>query len=401
MTFISEVLDSVTEVESPRLFWYWSALAALSAVVKDNVWHERGGAYKLFPNIFVMLHADSGLKKGPPVGFAKDLVKRVNNTRIISGRSSIQGILKELGTAYTIPGGKVINKSYGFIVASEFSSSLVNDPAAMTILTDLFDRQYNEGEWRSLLKMETFNLKDPTITMLVATNEAHFEDFIATKDVHGGFVGRMFIIAESQVQKLNPLMRKLDRVPDRARLVDYLKQVAALNGEMQVEESVIKIYEDWYYDFYNTVREQKVKDETGTINRFGDSVLKVAMLLSLSEQPELYISETAMREAITICEQLIGNVRKTTTGKRGKSSLASQKGMVINELTGRDNHMVSRAQLLKKYWMHMSADDLNSIIESLGQAGIITMEQHGGTIVYVMPETIAKEFKHFNEGKNK
>ena len=116
-----------------------------------------------------MLHADSGLKKGPPVNLAKKLVKRVNNTRIISGRSSIQGMLKELGEGYSLPGGQIVKKSVAFIAASEFSSSIVEDKAAMTILTDLYDRNWNEGEW-TLLKMENFTLKDPTITLLVATN---------------------------------------------------------------------------------------------------------------------------------------------------------------------------------------------------------------------------------------
>ena len=153
MNWIQTLVDQHSELESPRNFWYWSGLAIISAVVKDQVWMDRAGAYNLYPNIYVMLHADSGLKKGPPVALAKDLVKRVNNTRIISGRSSIQGILKELGTAYTLPGGKVVNKSVGFVAASEFSSSIVSDPFAMTILTDLYDRQYNEGDYRSLLKM--------------------------------------------------------------------------------------------------------------------------------------------------------------------------------------------------------------------------------------------------------
>jgi len=187
MTWIEEVLAQHEELESPSAFWYWSGLCIISAIMKDNVWLDKF-AYNLYPNIYVMLHADSGLKKGPPVGLAKKLVRRVNNTRILSGRSSIQGILKELGTFTSTPGGGIRSKSStGFIVASEFTSSLVADPAAMTILTDLYDRQYNEGEWRSLLKMETFELKDPTISLLVATNEAHFNDFVEAKDIHGGF----------------------------------------------------------------------------------------------------------------------------------------------------------------------------------------------------------------------
>src|SRR6267142_6154697 len=135
MSFLTEILESANDLESPLNFWYWAGLATISAVVKDNVWIPRAGDYyNLYPNIYVMLHAESGLKKGPPINLAKDLVKRTNNTRIISGRSSIQGILKELGTAYTVPGGKVVTKSVAFVVSSELTSSIVEDKAAATIL---------------------------------------------------------------------------------------------------------------------------------------------------------------------------------------------------------------------------------------------------------------------------
>src|SRR5437773_9702104 len=107
MSWLTELLHSTEELESPQPFWMWSGLATIAAVVKDNVFLNRGKAYKLYPSIYVMLLARSGLRKGPPINLAKRLVKGVDNTRIISGRSSIQAILKEMGTAYTLPGGKV------------------------------------------------------------------------------------------------------------------------------------------------------------------------------------------------------------------------------------------------------------------------------------------------------
>jgi hypothetical protein len=404
MTWLTDLVDQHSELESPRSFWYWSGLCAISAVLKDQVWLDRGGAYKLYPNIYVMLHADSGLKKGPPVGLAKDLVKRVNNTRIISGRSSIQGILKELGTAYTIPGGKVVNKSVGFIVASEFSSSLVNDPAAMTILTDLYDRQWNEGEWRSLLKMETFNLKDPTISMLVATNKAHFEDFIDRKDIHGGFIGRMFMIAETEVQQLNPLIKKMLKVPNKDELTSYLKELTKLNGPFESLEDKPsgKLYEEWYLSFYRMVKDQRIEDPTGTIQRFGDSVLKIAMLLSLADKPTLIINEDHMNEAISVCEKLISGIRKTTMGKTKKDdSNTDRKTLLINELMLRENHSISRLQLNKKYWMHGNTDEWDECCASLEVAGMVTIESIGNQIIIRMPETQYQEMKRFLEGKDK
>src|SRR5215471_4245608 len=426
MSFLTDVLSSANELEPPLNFWYWSGLAAISAVVKDNVWMPRAGSYyNLYPNIYVMLHAESGLKKGPPINLAKDLVKRVNNTRIISGRSSIQGILKELGTAYTMPGGKVMTKSVAFIVSSELTSSIVEDKAAATILTDLYDRNYNEGQWKSLLKMESFEFKNSNVTMLTDTNEAHSDDFFTKRDIKDRFFARTFIVFEKEENTINSLVLPLRNPFDRAKLVEYLKKLMTLAGpfeplgslekteichiEVQLGNDLVgymspvgKLYDDWYIEFKKQIKESGVKDKTGTINRFGDSVIKVAMLLALSERPELRISEQNMLEAISHCEKLVGAARQTTQARDGKSTYAFQKNLIIHELVERPNHMITRTQLLKKYMFHFDPNEWDQVIlPSLMESGNVQVEINGKVILYVMPETVAEDYKHLWEGKNK
>jgi hypothetical protein len=423
MTWISELVNQHSELESPVSFYYWAALTSISATVKDNVWLNRQ-IYNLYPNIYVMFHADSGLKKGPPVSMAKQLVKSVNNTRIISGRSSIQGILKELGTGYSAPGGNVVTKAVAFICSSELSSSLVDDPVATTILTDLYDRQYNIGEWRSLLKMESFKLEDPTITMLTATNEAHSNAFFEKKDVSGGYFARTFIIYESKENRSNSLLFPLRHDIDYKKSAEYLKLLSKLHGPFAPLATLNKdeyykhrividdrevyfnnaglLYEEWYKEFKRNIKENEVKDETGTLNRFGDSVLKVAMLLSLSRAPKLDIDPTSMQEAIDICEQLVGNVRKVTVG-RGKKDTgnAERKLIIVEELMVRDNHSISRTQLNKKYYLQGQADEWDECVLSLEAGGRIKIENMGNQIIYRMPEEQYKELKQFYEGKRK
>jgi len=425
MTWLEKLLAQHAELESPTNFWLWGGLAAISAVVKDNVWLDRQ-IYNLYPNIYVMFHAESGLKKGPPISMAKQLVRGVNNTRIISGRSSIQGILKELGTAQTQPGGKVITKSTAFICSSELTSSIVEDKVATDILTDLYDRQYNIGEWRSLLKMEQFNLKDPTITMLTATNEAHSTDFFGKKDIHGGYFARTFIISENKRNRANSLSVPLTNPPKLPELIDYLKTVAKLNGAFRslgsreqdeyfhlpyVDSTTGEtffysdsglMYEKWYDDFINSVQADGIKDDTGTLNRFGDSVLKVAMLLSLAKSTELQIDEESMQLAIQYSERLVGNVREMTHGKKGLSEAKSIKGLIIAELLGRETHRISRAMLLKRMWAHYKdANELDEIMVSFDQAGMIKIESIGNQIIYVMPEMVVQEYKRLFAGKGK
>lgn len=414
MSFISDLMKSTEELEPPRNFWLWAGLTSISAVVMDNVWLPRGGDYyNTYPNIYVMFHADSGLKKGPPVALAKQLVQRVNCTRVITGRSSIQGILKDLGTAFTSPGGFVNAKSTAFICSSELSSSIVDDKSASDILTDLYDRNWNDGPWKSLLKMETFELKNPTVTMLTATNEAHNNEFFGQKDIMGGFFARTFIINETEDNGINSLIYPLNNPINKDKMVEYLKLLTKLRGPFCPLGSIVlgertpspagRYYDEWYIDFKRTIKEQKVKDDTGTINRFGDAVLKVAMLISLSKDPErLEITLDSMMEAVARCETLIGNIRKVTHGQKGKSQYTQQKTMVIHELLKRNNHTITRQQLLQKYWMHFDTTTFDEIIyPSLNTAGIVNMENNGGVILYTMPEEQVKELSKFFEGKDK
>ena len=397
MSLLSEVLYSFRDMESPLNFWYWSTLAAISAVVKDNVYIDRD-AFKTYPNIYVMLLAQSGMRKGPPVAFAKNLVQQVNNTKIISGRSSIQGIMKEMATGTSQPGGHVNKRSTAFIVASEFTSSLVNDPAALTILTDLYDRNWNQGEYTSLLKMDTFKLNKPVITLLVATNAAHFEDFVTNKDFKGGFIGRMFVIAEKNVNKLNPLIRPLPARHDESKWVEYLRSLSELEGPFRPihDTPAGDLFEKWYHEFYSRVQSDRIEDETGTIQRYGDSVLKVAMLISLSKRRDLVIDLEDMADAIKRCELFIGSVRQATFGKSGKSSMAAQKTLIIHELLDRPNNQISRAMLLSKYWMHFEGSELDTMVQSFEQAGLVTSGSIGGQIIYALnPNEVDALRKYF------
>ncbi len=427
MSWVESIVTQHSELELPASFWYWSSICSISAIVKDNVWLNRQ-IYDLYPNIYVMLHADSGLKKGPPVSMARRLVSAVNNTKIIGGRSSIQGILKDLGTngGYTEPGGKVVKnaKSVPFICSSELSSSIVEDKVATKILTDLYDRQYNLGEWRSLLKMESFVLKDPTVTMLTATNEAMTEDFFTKAAIQGGYFARTFIVYEKEGENVNSLSVPLEIEINYPKSAEYLKEVAKLNGPFQAlgsrEESEIFtyplrnaktgkleyfsesgiIYENWYRNFKEDLKRNQTRDETGTLNRFGDSVLKVAMLLALAKSPTLIITPEAMNEAIRQCERLIGNIRQTTMGTKGMSPTKNFKTAILKELFERENHQITRAMLMQKMWMHYGdTSEFDEMVSSLEQAKLVEFKPMGNQVVICMPDDQVVNFINYFAGK--
>ena len=125
------------EAETPRSYIKWAAYSAISAVVKKNVFFDKQ-FYKIYANTYIMLMGPSGITKSYATDIAKKLVKSVNNTKIISGQNSIEGILEKLARSKSNEKGEIEGKAaHAFIVASEFTNLLLDNPQAFGILTDL------------------------------------------------------------------------------------------------------------------------------------------------------------------------------------------------------------------------------------------------------------------------
>jgi hypothetical protein len=160
-------------------------------------------------------------------------------------------------------------------------------------------------------------------------------------------------------------------------------------------------YDDWYENFLGEVDAQEFKDETGTLNRFGDSVLKIAMLISLSKHTELYIDLESMQEAVIQCEKMVGNIRKTTLGKSNiESGDSIRRTILIRELLRRDTHTITWTMLNKKFWMQGSSPEWQDAVASMEAAGFITTKNIGGQLILEMVPTAVQEMIRFLEGKN-
>lgn len=396
MSWLDEILDATKDLEAPRSFFFWSSLCAISAVVKDRVVLNRGNAYLLYPNIYVLLHGNSGLGKALPIGLARKMVEAVGNTRVFYGRSSIEEIIEELGRAETTPTGMIAD-SAGFIVASEFASSIIKNPMAMTILTDLYDRFINEGKWRNRLKSGSVNLKSPTVTLLGGVNEEQFKDVLTVRDIKGGFIGRTFVIMEKRRNKLNSLMRPLEVPLNPQEFAKHLKVLSKLKGEFKLTDEATQYYDDWYYKYYGG---EEVEDTTGTHSRIRDSILKVSMLLSLSIDTNLMISQPLLESSIKLCGVLLPSAERTARGK-GKSSLAEQTAAFMHTILEAPDYRISRPQILRKHWRDFDSLDLDRIVLTLTDSKvIITSPEEGGKIVYQLTKEGIEQLKAWQERKN-
>lgn len=390
MSWINCVVQANSENEAPERFFYWAAISSISAVMRKNVFLDRF-YYKLYPNINVFIVAKSGMKKGVPVVLAKNLVSKAGCTRVISGRNSMPAIIKDLGKSFSLEGGGFVKDAHGFLISGELAAFLVKDPDALTILTDLHDTHAYEKEWINTLKVSGVDkLKSPCISLLGATNEDHFVDAVPQNAIGGGFIARTFIVYSEERGTLNSLTQKPTKVVNTDLLAEYLVDLSKCQGEFKWGTGSADLYDKWYYPFMK----QEHQDPTGTMNRIGDQVLKVAMCLSLAESPALVLEPKHVQEAIAVSLDCIAGMRQITMGA-GKSSLAYQTKLVLRTLITRPDHQIERAKLLQIYWGEFDAFDLDKIIETLQSAGAIDVFRNGKKTNLVLKKSALDQYTQF------
>jgi hypothetical protein len=371
MTWIEHLLKATKESESPRRYYYWAGLSAIAGVVKNNVYLDKF-YYKLYPNIYVLLIGKSGIRKGPPVALAKRLVSEVGNTRVISGRASIQAIISALRNTHTTDnGGPPVTDAAGFLTSSEFASFIIQDQQALTILTDLYDGDYNP-EWVNLTKGSgAEKLKNPCLTMIGASNEVHFREAVPDNALGGGFVARTFIIHADKKSTINSLTTAPKETISVPKMAEYLRILGKLRGPFSFSDQAKAFYDDWYTDFSGN----EYVDTTGTIDRLHDHILKAGMLISLSRKTNLVMELDDIQEAISACQDFVPGARRVAMGG-GKSVSAPGTAILLKELLARKEHnySISRVKLLQKHWSYFDAFELDRIAESLEAQKAITQK---------------------------
>ena len=393
MTWLEMLMSQTQDLESPKRYFYFAGLGVLSAVVKRNVWLDRGGAYKLYPNVYIMLIGPSGIKKGLPIKVAEKLVTDLNVTKVIAGRSSIQAIIENLGHQTMNKDGTVTKDATAFIVSGEFSQSILEDPQALTILTDLYDSQYKDVH-TNLLKSGKSILRNVYLSMLGASNETHLHAVIGQRDIMGGFIARTLMVSENKRNRKNSLVYRTANTIDYEGLSEYLRTISVLKGEFQYYPGADKFYEEWYNEY-----EPDNEDITGTANRFPDTVLKVAMLVSMSRGVDMMLTIDDIQESISMCSTCMTNAQVVTNNSPGATTtpIAKQTAIVFETLLKTDTFQMLRIVLLRKLWRHMDAFELTRVMDTLKEANLVREEDVGKDMYYVLQDHVIAEYRKNTE----
>lgn len=373
LNWVDSLVEESSHVETPRSWLWYSFLSCISAAAGNNYFLTTlKGDVVYKPNLYIMLLGESGLGKGFPVNRAANLVIKAGVTRVIKGRSSIQAIVKEGATTRSAEGKAPIMDSRMYIVNGELSTALIQDPSALTILTDLYDGNYNP-EWTNLLKGDgAEKLKNPYITALFGSSPAHFYESIPQANIEGGYIGRNLLIYEEKRSKNVDLFDDEPAAIDTKfddyivpKYVPHLEHISKHKGQLKPNDGARAMFNVWRKKW----RETQPPDKTGFLNRVPDHVLKVSMCLCLADWEFTgEITEQHLTESIDKVTSLIYANKKTTSG-RGPDPLAAATKSVLDYLLAAPEQRLTKKQLLWKGYGEYNTFTLDQILDNLGEMG--------------------------------
>jgi hypothetical protein len=385
MNFIQQVLDHTKALESPTSFWKWSAITTIGAILRDST--KLKSAYgDIYPNLYVLFIANSGERKDPPIMLCEELLLKVSNTKIVSGRATGEALMDRLQTTVSNPrtGKRDIKGSSGIMIAGELSAGLVASDSLIKVLTALYDFKPNPFEDLRRTR-ENVTLERIVFSLLGGTNITMSKDIITTVAITGGLLARSLIVVPNEYRP-GAVGLKFDKEKhekERNDCVESLKKLALLNGEWQLTSDAYEYFEKWYLPFRE--RNKGRHDPIGIYARIHSTIHKVAIIYAANDHSFPDIKKIHYEEAIFDCLSLLPNYQSFYMAN-GKSPLQEQGAIVLQELISAKDFRISRKKLLMNHLMDLDIDILDKIIQKLQLIGYINEVHYKNESHYQLTE---------------
>jgi len=371
--WIKTYLDYTEKQESPETLHYWTAMSILATAVHRQLYLTRI-KYRLYPNLYIVFIGASGkFRKSVAINIGLDLIDEADpRTLHTADRMTPQGLVKFAARAHLTESNGKKEAHFDaacFIHVDELANFLTNDKNRASDMGILLTRLYEcppryidttAGEGQRELRNVYFNL-------LAATAPQNLK--VIPDDAVGGLLGRLILVAGKRsrppVDWLDP-ERVVYEAALRNDLVNDLRSITELKGEMFLTPAAKKRWSDWYVAQYNVDLEDPRMDAFQS--RFHDLALKLAMLHTISLGDRLEIDEYAVTLGIRTVEDQLKS-RGAILQMAGSSDYAQHRAKMLDVLQ-RAGGKITRKKLMRNMVVPVTVFD--ELILGFREEGVIT-----------------------------
>ena len=369
-------LEYTKESESPESYHLWAGLAGIASGTRRNTWLDQG-LYVLFPNLYIaFIGPPARTAKSTALYLQKGISANIPGVKFGPAACSREQLIRAMAES------KFDNQCAMTIHSSEFSD-LIDTSGILMIqfLTTIYDGNYVDKDgWNYDTKHQGKDkIINPFLNVIFGTTPSYFADSMPENVIGHGFTSRTIIVAEDKERHENSLPDPNDSVLGRS-LIDDLTHISRLRGEFKwgggstnrtsrsgkplVESQVT--YDDFYKSLYKTVPLDHRLE--GYHWRKKTHVLKVAMLISLSERDDLMIESRDIDVATQFLRDLEPSMARAFSAV-GRNEIAS-----VVERVGSQIALAGEMTMEEFYERNYSAGNnyqLQDVIQTLERMGQI------------------------------
>ena len=362
--------------ESPSIFHIWVGISMIAGAIGRKVWIKHPPA-ELYPNMYVVLVSPPGKsRKGAAIGTGVRLLEKIHGINISAEELSRQALIRDMANAASTFMSNDILVTHSSLVAisKELSVFLgIKNLPLLATLCELYDS--NEQFIYKTIHRKSDVIVRPWLFILGATTPDWLVSSLPMDAVGGGWTSRVIFVVSEDRGDPKPRGGKPPGAEQLEEdLLNDLAEISTYKGEFQWNDKAGKMFDDWYI---NHKHPTGVWWLDGYFERKPSHLVKLAMILALSESDNLVIEEKNLDDALKLLALTELEMPRTFRGM-GRSD-QSQDTFRILQIINKEGK-IRESDILAENWQHFSKWELDKMIETLISAKKITRVIEEGSL---------------------
>jgi len=372
--------------EANEQFHFWAGVSCIAGVLERSVWIDTGHGYRLYPNMYILLVAKSGKRKTSAADFSIPLLEEVGVT-VFREKITNAALTRYLHNQCELDeDGGVVKPAAGFLYTGEAAVLFSRESMVDGLMNTLTSIYLCPDLWTSVTKTQGVDrLYHVCLNLLGATVPDLLAKWVG-EVLFSGFMARLIIVTGGEKRK-RPLFygAREEELVLYEELTRDLREMRKLKGEFVVTEECVRFLEAWY------ANREPPEDERfdGFFEREHDHVLKIAMVLAVSEGKGLVVDVPQAEAAIMAVENIKAGMSEVYAGFG--THVQAEHIARLREQLKEAGGVVPHSVLLRKNWYRMTRDDFNAAIGLLSESGEVVQVRLKGGRGYVLSEVLEEE----------
>jgi len=360
--------------EAPPLYNEWCAVSMLASALERKCFLQWDK--KIYPNFFIILVGDAGCRKGTAMSPARTLLEtiNINIAADTTTKEKLVSRLEEAGltTSYEDAEGNIKPYAAMTIFSEEFTVFLgYNNMDLMQWLADWYDCK---DIWKYETKHQNSNsIEGLWVNLIGATTPELLQGTLPRESFGGGLNSRIIYVfaAPSEVKLVVFPHHQKQNQELKLKLERDLEVLRMYSGEFIPTKSYEACWAEWYPQAKDIALSND-RRMAGYMNRRGTHLHKLAMIMNVSRQGGLQLTDVDFNNALDLLERTERVMQKTFDGI-GTSNMAAIMSNIINML--RVKQALKYSELLRHFYFDATDAEFGAAIATLDRAKLIEIRR--------------------------